>query len=960
MSFWLTLFLLAVTFVASELLRPKPRIENARPQNFEAPTATQGRPVPLLWGRKKLAGPNVTWYGDYRQEPILEKIKTGLFSSKRVVRGFRTFVGLQFGLCRGDDTCRLRRIRVGEKTLWEGTLGDGAFVDINEPEFFGGDTNGNGGIVGRLRFHVGTRTQAPNAYLQQHQTLAGVTPRYSGTAYAVWEGGNVGNSPRLEPWEFEVERYPNGLGLSGSGKVGTSDLNLMNVLYELFTNDEWGYDYSATSIDVTNWQAAAATLLSEGNGFSMLLEQTTEGTTLMEEVERQADMITYLDHRTGKWKVNLARGGYDVMTLPELTPSKIRDVRDFSRGSWSETTNVVRVKFQQRGNDYNESYALAHDMANALMQGGGTVATPTLITAEEYYPGVSNEALANQIAWRSLRTLSYPLAKAEIAVTREFWDLVPGQVVAWTDAGRGFTRLPMRIQKIDYGELQRGYLVLSLVQDVFAFAAGAFAPPPNTGWTPPEDTLAAFASTEQLAFPAPRGFVTRDPEIPGLQDRVWATGRRQGNASSFLIRERHSSGTPTGSFTDAGEGFGFTLIGQLASGLAAGTAVPTTSVIVTPTPTAQAVLEAAFVDDPDLVDQGKNLINLVMVGTELMLVRSASLSGSDVSLNGVYRGVLDTGQQKHASGTKVFVLAAGGALSDSTFTETHNVDVKLLPRSQFDTVLESAATTISFNMDKRLRRPYPPASTTANDSGSPFPASNSLDYLASGAAETTGIKLTLLRRDYRLGDGAVDEVAGLLTDAETLYPDYPARNSTDHDVAVRNDPDGANTLLFTVTDVPARDASVLRLRVLRHTDGVVPTRMRVEVTSKHDEGADTNLASRHAMVYDFNTTSAALAGKHNFGARAANAASTAYTALATGTFNLVLSSAFTAGTVDYRLDGGSWVTEITAGNTTGAGFSVTSGQTIEVRHTSTDVSALKQINLNDPTPTFVAYGVFYT
>ena len=104
MPFWVLLLINVITFLVTELLRPKPNIENAKPAglgDFNVPTATEGRVVPIIWGRVKMAGPNIVWYGDLIAQPITEKVKTGLFSSDTVTTGFRYKIGLQMALCRG-------------------------------------------------------------------------------------------------------------------------------------------------------------------------------------------------------------------------------------------------------------------------------------------------------------------------------------------------------------------------------------------------------------------------------------------------------------------------------------------------------------------------------------------------------------------------------------------------------------------------------------------------------------------------------------------------------------------------------------------------------------------------------------------------------------------------------------------------------------------------------------------
>jgi hypothetical protein len=462
-SILLTLALLAVLFIAQDLLRPKPRLENARPEQLKFPTTAHDRPVSNLWGTVRVKGPNVIWYGDTRQDPISIRVKTSIIfnTGKRQITGYRYYAGIQLGLCRGDETCKLLRWSIGEKEVWSGVLEDGDFIDIDDPTFFGGDTLGSGGLRGRLRFHAGVKTSAPNAYLAAFQTVDGAQPRYTGTSYVVWEGGYIGNSNRIDAWDFDVQRIPNGLGLSGDGKVNGLDANIMNAAYELFTSSEFPYQFAAGDIDLSQWSTAGTTLASEGNGFSMLLDTTIEATQLIEEFERQADGIFYLDHRVGKWRFKLSRNDYDIDLVPQLLASDIKEARDFTRGTWTDTSNFVRVRFSNRENEYQEDYGIAIDMANAMMQGGLSTSTANIVPAEETYPGVKDSTLATAIAFRDLRVLGYPLAKATFAVTRKFWDVTPNSVVAYTDPTRGIAKMPMRVQKIDYGELQRGFIVLS-------------------------------------------------------------------------------------------------------------------------------------------------------------------------------------------------------------------------------------------------------------------------------------------------------------------------------------------------------------------------------------------------------------------------------------------------------------------------------------------------------------------
>jgi hypothetical protein len=53
------------------------RAKGAKPateSQFEVPTAEEGRPIPVLFGTRRLSSPNVVWYGDLKIVPITKKV----------------------------------------------------------------------------------------------------------------------------------------------------------------------------------------------------------------------------------------------------------------------------------------------------------------------------------------------------------------------------------------------------------------------------------------------------------------------------------------------------------------------------------------------------------------------------------------------------------------------------------------------------------------------------------------------------------------------------------------------------------------------------------------------------------------------------------------------------------------------------------------------------------------------
>lgn len=945
-GFWLTLLYYVIVFALSELLRPKPKLENAKPAglgDFNFPTATEERFVPILWGTVQITGPNVVWWGNLIQEAITEKVKTGLFSSDTITKGYKYSVGIQSALCRGTVNSLLR-VWIGDDEVFAGTVSDGGTFTINEPELFGGEDLGNGGVVGTLKFFAGSNTQAVSSYLAQYQVVGANdrTPAYRGTCHICpdTEAVYVGNSTSIKPWKYELRRIPNGLALGTPSVNSGNDANPMNVVYEIMTDTDWGLAIDPAMIDTTSFTTAATTLNTEGNGFSYLLDSPIEASELIALVEQQISGIVFFNQITGKFQARLARADYVLASLPLLDDTNIVSFNSFARGSWEETTNYMRSQFNDRSDNYKGTFGLAIDSANIRIQDGAIIASTTS------YPGVKDKNLANDLAWRDLRTLAIPLAKANVTVDGTNYDLQPGQPVRITNADLGITGIAFRITRIDYGQMTDNKIVLDLVEDVFFYLAASFGPPDASGWTPPIDDLQPFLTAETLKMETPRAFNARDPEATGPDDnRIFVSARKRGVEVTFKVFQK-ADGASDSAYLEAGEGVRFVRIGELTSALGtSGATVPTATVNVTCTPDSQTKIRECFEDNPAAAVLGLDLSQMVMIDNEIMLVQNAANNGSTVDLQNVYRGMLDTPRAAHAAGADVWLLSGGGFVGGVTigpFNSTASIDLKLRPRSSTDLVPLASATEEEVDMAKRSRRPYPPGRVTI---GSTIWASTvSLEQLG-GGAEATGFACTWLRRDYRTGNGG-DEIAAIGVDAATLFADFPSANTTVHTVRLYNDPSGSNTLLLTYTDLGGTSQDQLRLAILKATDGVLPTSLAIEIDAKHTDNGEV-LTARYTLRHAFSVTSA-LTGQFQFGGLDTNDVSALYTATVNGTYAFTLSSAFSAGNVEYRLNAGAWTTLIAAGATSGSILGVVATDTIEVRHLSTDPGAVKQLDMNAP------------
>jgi hypothetical protein len=68
------LIVLALASMIYIALAPKPPAPKPKPlSDVDAPTAEEGRPIPVVFGSVLLRGSNVVWYGDLEAVPIKKK-----------------------------------------------------------------------------------------------------------------------------------------------------------------------------------------------------------------------------------------------------------------------------------------------------------------------------------------------------------------------------------------------------------------------------------------------------------------------------------------------------------------------------------------------------------------------------------------------------------------------------------------------------------------------------------------------------------------------------------------------------------------------------------------------------------------------------------------------------------------------------------------------------------------------
>lgn len=689
---WFLVALVVVSFVASLLLMPKPKTENARASSLDDlafPRATEGDPLPLGFGKFRVRGPNTLWVGDFEARPIKKKQKTGLFSSKKVIVGYQYFVGIQLGLAIG--ACTLHRIWSAKDELWSGTASaDNTAIAINLPNLYGGKEKG-GGFVGTIRFYTGGWAQTVNAYLAG-KIGAGLVPAYRGTSYVVLEKCFIGEQNSLRELTFEMSCYTNSLGIAGGKNIIGEDLNPMELLYQAFTLDWGGLDVDPALLDTDSLLACAYTLYDEGNGMSLLLSQVNSGKDIAEEVIRQTDGIMYSDVQTGKIIFKLIRNDYVIEDLPVFDSSNVVAVRGFTSKLWEDTINQVRVTYTNRDKKYEKGTAMVQDMANINSQ-------QRVRSITQSYPGASNGALATELATRDLSQGSVPLMSVTLELNREGAALRPGSPFVWAWDPYGISQVVMRVKNFDLGSLNNNKIVVECSQDEFAISSTVFASPAGEGSSValPSDPAAAatnrmvregaffFSLAGDIGLSGTQGIivVAAEPPTGSLEYDVWTSN----NAGvDYNLSEELLVYTPTGTLSGA-----ISAAANLSTGVIPSVVVTTTSdeiVSVTATELAQGY-------------------GMFYIGAELFAHEGVTVGVGTVTLANVRRALLDTIPVAHADGDRVWFIQGDNVVDDPMPWDA-TVRTKITPHTFQDVLDIAAAPYDTTSMTKRAMRPLRP------------------------------------------------------------------------------------------------------------------------------------------------------------------------------------------------------------------------------------------------------------
>nr|EPB94441.1 hypothetical protein L321_18897 [Pseudomonas plecoglossicida NB2011] len=597
-------------------------------------------------------------------------------------------MGVQLGICHGPDVI-LRGVKIGDKMAWTGTSTGGA-ISIDKPTLFGGDENGSGGISGTLRFYPGTLTQAPSDYLIDQVGAELVSP-IRGVSYAVMEGMYIGNSSSPQAVAFDVSRFPK----SPDDRYGEYeqiglDANPAFFIYEMLVNGMYGADLGFTSIDVNSITAAAKILHEEGLGISVAIDSSSAVGDVVDEVLKVIQGSHNTDPATGALKLKLIRNDYVADDLPVLTPSIVKNLTGFTRGSLETAVNELKVKFTSIEDDFTERTVIAQNNGLRIHKGDSDSQTMTMSM-------ISTRDNAAKVAMREMTAISVPLATCKAECTRAPAHSEVGDVVRLTWPDLGIENMVMRVTGVDLGAPQDGSVRLTLVQDVFGVFLSVYADGSERQWTKP-----TFEPTDITRFDiidAPVILTTNQ-----TTGSVLVVAENPGVAMDYQLQIRSEVDSD---YVDAGA-MPFTPL--FSTSAAMGTDWTDVSLVLSG-PSAE--LSSITAEE---VRQGLGLMLIVSAaGKEWISYQTAAAGNSTtVTLGLVNRGLFNTKPLPHPAGARAWAVSEGFGVTDWQYAKSESVSIRMLPRTQTGVLDVDDAVVHSYSVAGANVSPWMPGRVRVN------------------------------------------------------------------------------------------------------------------------------------------------------------------------------------------------------------------------------------------------------
>lgn len=267
--------------------------------------------------------------------------------------------------------------------------------------------------------------------------------------------------------------------LAGPGDALIQAMNPAHILYEAFTNREWGRGLPRERLGADSWAYAAEKLFAERFGMCIRWTRTDEIGSFIKSILDHIGGVVYDNRITGRIELTLIRGDYTKPNLPYFDKDHgLLKITEASSAALGRAINEVRVTYRDPVTDEDRTVRASNLAALQAAQG-------EINSVTKAYPGLPTGELALRIANRDLKAMSPGIRRFTVVLDRRGYLIYPGSVFRIQDLARNLADIVLRATTVDYGRLGQGEITVQCAQDVFGLPQRNFTIIDPPTWTPP-------------------------------------------------------------------------------------------------------------------------------------------------------------------------------------------------------------------------------------------------------------------------------------------------------------------------------------------------------------------------------------------------------------------------------------------------------------------------------------------
>ena len=462
------------------------------------------------------------------------------------------------------------------------------------------------------------------------------------------------------------------------------DINPIHKIREILTDDT-AMNKPQSSVNDDNFTAAADRIFDEGLGISWAIQEKTCKEAI-DELLYHIEAGIRVNRQTGKYEVVLFRD--DLIDFDNLLSFGKHNIKDFSPevANADELVNVLNVSYYDRIN--------IKDSAFNVYENGNVRTTNQEITQDVKFPYFMNLRNSEKVANWKLKQLSTPTWKGSFTTgIYEARKLNRYDVIKLTWSDLDIVDLPVRVMKISLGDGVDNTVSIDFVE-VIPYSNLDYGSikidPPATG-QPQEPLPNIGIAFEMPYYEAVQNFGQTQVDLELSNNKhlgyLLASAKKpQSNSINAIL------------YTSSGAEFKQQNILNYAPNLLLDQDI--------------GLLDTVFaVNEIDAITDA-SVGSCIVVDSEIMIYESYD---ADTKMITVKRGALDTHPKSHLADAMAFFYDAYSSYDLTQYVEGETVEARIVTRTPSAKLSLSDTQLLSFNMDSRAYRPYPPKNIKIND-----------------------------------------------------------------------------------------------------------------------------------------------------------------------------------------------------------------------------------------------------